>query len=94
MYPSEEMTREERASVSVEEFLKELIDVLNKKFEEQKKAIAEMNAKLDEARRDAHVLHREISDLQGNVNSINGTVAALDEKQKRISRDILGAILD
>ncbi len=88
------MTKDERREVELEEFMRELVSTVAKKFEEQKKSISFIRAIADDMKDETEALRRDILEIREDMASIKENVTKLTDKQNKISRDILGAILD
>lgn len=89
-----EMTSEERKEVALEDFMRELVDTIAKRFDEQKTSITFLKSVADDMKDEITSLHEEITELRREIVSINEGIVKLTEKQNKISRDILGAIID
>lgn len=89
-----EMTREERHEVALEEFMRELVETIAKRFEEQKNSIDFLKSVADDMKDEITALHQETMELRRVITTVNENVSRLTEKQNKISRDILGAIID
>ncbi len=89
-----EMTREERHELLLQDFMRELVDIVAKRFEEQKRSIEFVKAVADDMKDDITSLRQEIMELRNGTKDIDEKVRMLSEKQTRLSRDILNALID
>ncbi len=91
----EEMTREETKEVELEDFLRELVDILSRKFDNQKADIADLQRSIDAIKEDDIIeLRRSIYEIKEKLFELTERVTEIAEKERKISRDILGAIID
>jgi len=94
----QEMTREERREMSheiaLEEFMRELVEILAKRFEEQKSSVGFLKSVADDMKDEMTSIRQEVQEMRQNVIAINESITKLTERQNKISRDILGAIID
>ena len=91
----EEMTRQEAKEVELEDFLKELVDIISRKFDVQKADIADLQRSVDAIKEDDIIeLRRSMYEIKEKIAELSERVSELAEKEKKISRDILGAIIE
>ena len=91
----EEMTRQEVREVELEDFLKELVDIISRKFDVQKADIADLQRSVDAIKEDDIIeLRRSMYEIKEKITELNERVTELAEKERKISRDILGAIIE
>ena len=91
----EELTREEAKDLEITDFLKELVDIIAKRFDKQKADIADLQRSLDRIKEDDVIeLRRCMYEIKERLATLNDKIDELAEKEKKISRDILGAIIE
>jgi polyhydroxyalkanoate synthesis regulator phasin len=91
----EEMTRQEAKEVELEDFLKELVDIISRKFDVQKADIADLQRSVDAIKEDDIIeLRRSMYEIKEKITELSERVTELAEKERKISRDILGAIIE
>lgn len=91
----EEMTREEAKELELTDFLRELVNIIARKFERQKVDIDDLQRSLERLREDEIIeLRRCMYEIKERMNELNEKLDDLKEKEQKISREILGAILD
>jgi len=91
----EEMTKEEAKEVELEDFLRELVDILSRKFDNQKADIADLQRSIDAIKEDDIIeLRRSIYEIKEKLFELTERVTEIAEKERKISRDILGAIIE
>ena len=91
----EELTKEEAKELEISDFMRELVTIISHKFENQKTQIADLQQNM------SNIKYNDITEIKANINEIIEKINAmnlrlddLSEKEKKISRDILGAIID
>ena len=91
----EELTREESREMEVTDFLRELVCILSQKFENQKNQMTELQKNINNIKEnDLIEMKASINEIVERLSEINIRLNELSEKEKKISRDILGAIID
>ena len=91
----EELTKDEAKELEVTDFLRELVCILGQKFDNQKNDIEELQRSMDTLKENEIIeMKASINEIMERLSEINIRLEGLSEKEKKISRDILGAILD
>ena len=91
----EELTSEEAREVELEDFLRELVDIIAKRFDAQKADMEELRRTMDMIKEDDIIdLRRCMYEVKESISVLADRVEELAEKERKISRDILGAIID
>jgi uncharacterized coiled-coil DUF342 family protein len=89
-----EMTREEKREIELEQFMRELVETIAKRFEEQKNSINFLKSVADDVKDEVASLRQEMLELSGRLSELNDSLTKLGERHNKLSRDIIGAILD
>ncbi len=76
---SYEMTAQERRELLLQDFMKEMVDIVARRLDEQSRSIEFVRAVADDLKDDIAILQKDVQDLK--------------EKQTRLSRDILSALI-
>lgn len=91
----EELTSEEAREVELEDFLRELVELIAKRFDAQKADIEELRRTVDMLKEDDIIdLRRCMYEVKESISELAERLEELAEKERKISRDILGAIID
>ena len=91
----EELTKEEAKELEITDFLRELVRILSQKFENQKSQITELQLNMSNMKEnDLIEMKASINEIVERLSEMNIRLDDLSEKEKKISRDILGAIID
>lgn len=70
----EELTTQERERIELQEFLKQMVDLINEKFEKQSSSVQEVKNEIN------MVIERELGGLKTNIDSIRSSLDSLSEK--------------
>ena len=91
----EELTKEEAKELEISDFLRELVCIISQKFDSQKNQIMDLQRNISNIKEnDIIEMKASINEIMERLSEINIRLDELSEKEKKISRDILGAILD
>ena len=91
----EELTKQEAKELEITDFLRELVCILSQKFESQKSQITELQLSMSKIKENELIeMKASINEIVERLSEMNIRLEELSEKEKKISRDILGAILD
>ena len=91
----EELTKEETKELEITDFLRELVCIISQKFDNQKNQIAELQRNMNNMKEnDVIEMKASINEIMERLSEMNIRLDDLSEKEKKISRDILGAIID
>ncbi|MCX6818664.1 MAG: hypothetical protein NT129_01550 [Candidatus Aenigmarchaeota archaeon] len=79
----EEMTREETKEVELEDFLRELVDILSRKFDNQKADIADLQRSIDAIKEDDIIeLRRSIYEIKEKLFELTERVTNSRKREK------------
>ena len=94
-FEREEMTRDDAKELELEDFLRELVDIIGKRFDGQKVDILDLQRTIERIKEDDIIeLRRNMYEIKERIAELNEKVNEIAEKEKKISRDILGAIIE